>query len=109
MKMFSRPNSIIVFKTDPYAYISTCLGHYHWCQKLLYCLCGNVEIDYVMVFELEQGDGSFNYSHIWRWHILSIPWEATSAENCGLDYVFPPDGLGSDPYILHLLYTIAAL
>ena len=34
-----------------------------WYQKLLYCLCGNVYIDYIMVFGLEQEDGSFDYSH----------------------------------------------
>ena len=26
-------------------------------------LCGNVKIDYTMVFGLEQEDGSFDYSH----------------------------------------------
>ena len=29
-------------------------------QKLLYCLCGNVYIDYIMVFGLRQEDGSFD-------------------------------------------------
>ena len=34
-----------------------------WYLKLLYCLCGNVWIYYMMVFELEQQDGNSNYSH----------------------------------------------
>ena len=34
-----------------------------WYQKLLYCLSGYVWIVYIMVFELEQEDGSFDYSH----------------------------------------------
>ena len=34
-----------------------------WYQKLLCCLCGNVYIDYIMVFGQEQEDGSFDYSH----------------------------------------------
>ena len=32
-------------------------------QKLIYCLCGNVQIDSIMAFGLEQKDGSFDYSH----------------------------------------------
>ena len=38
-----------------------------------------------------------------RWHILSIPLttgRGTSAETCELDYVFPPDELGSPPEAL---------
>ena len=34
-----------------------------WYQKVLYCLCGNVWIDYVMVFGPVQEDGSFDYFH----------------------------------------------
>ena len=35
-----------------------------WCQKLLYCLCCHVQIEYVMVFGLwQQEDGIFNYSN----------------------------------------------
>ena len=29
-----------------------------WYQKLLYCLCGNVWIDYIMIFGLEKENGS---------------------------------------------------
>ena len=44
----------------------------------------------------------------WRWHILSIPLttgRGTSAETCGLDYVFPPDDLGSRPEGMCITYT----
>ena len=34
-----------------------------WHQKLLYSFCGNVYIDYIMVFGLEQEDRSFDYPH----------------------------------------------
>ena len=81
-------------------------------QKLLY-LCGKIWIDYIMVFGLEQEDGSFDYSH-GRWHILSIPLKAgrgISAETCGLDDVLPPDDLGSGPctpFITYIPHIIAA-
>ena len=49
----------------------------------------------------------------WRWHILSIPLttgRGTSAETCGLDDVFPPDGLGSRPEALcQYIYVCAFL
>ena len=34
-----------------------------WYKKILDCLCGNVWIDNVKVFGLEQEDRTFNYSH----------------------------------------------
>ena len=37
----------------------------------------------------------------WRWHILSIRFDAgrgIGAGTCGLGDVFPPDDLGSGPY-----------
>ena len=77
-----------------------------WYQKLLYCLSGYVWIDYIMVFGLEQEDGSFDYSH--------GPLKAgrgISAETCGLDDMFPPDDLGSGPctpFIIYIPYIIAA-
>ena len=43
----------------------------------------------------------------WRWHIHSIPLTTgggTSAETCRLDYVFPPDNLGSRPEALCDIY-----
>ena len=49
-----------------------------------------------------------------RWHILSIPLKAgrgISAGTFGLDYVFPPDDLGSGPctpFIIYEPYIIAA-
>ena len=32
-------------------------------SKILYCLCGYVYIDYIMVLWIEQEDGSFDYPH----------------------------------------------
>ena len=63
-----------------------------------------------MVFELEQDDGSFDYSHgagtsyTGIHYSQSIPLKAgrgISAETCGLDGVFPPDDLGSGPCYIH--------
>ena len=79
-----------------------------WYKKLLYCSCGNVWIDYIMVFGLEQEDGSFNYSHGTDQYIISIPLEAgrgISARTCGgLDDALPLDGLGSVPYTPLYIY-----
>ena len=58
-----------------------------------------------MVFGLEQEDGSFDYSH--GADILSIPLKAgrgIRAETCELDYVFPPDDLGSGPCTPFIIY-----
>ena len=52
-------------------------------------------------FWTEQGVGV--WSPPWRWHILAIPLttgRATGAETCGLDDVFPPDGICSHPEAL---------
>ena len=64
----------------------------------------NSSTAYVILYELI--DTWFFYSNRrvgvwslpWRWHILSIPLtigRGTSAETCGLEDVFPPDGLCS--------------
>ena len=49
----------------------------------------------------------------WRRHILSIPWEAgcgTSAEIYGLDDVFHPDDLGSDPFTqVFIIYILCII
>ena len=50
----------------------------------------------------------------WRWHILPIPLKAgrgISAENCGLDGVFPIDDIGagpSTPFIIYIPHISAA-
>ena len=50
----------------------------------------------------------------WHWNIISIPLKAgrgINAETCGLDDVFPPDHLGSDPcmpFIIYIPHFIAA-
>ena len=82
-------------------------------QKRIYCLCNNVQIHYVMVFILEKEDGSFNHPVALTHPLHPIRSRSRiSAETCGLDDVFPPDDLGSDPYtpfIIYIPYIIAAL
>ena len=66
------------------------------------------------VFWTRTGVWELSFSS-WRWHILSIPLEAgqgISAETCVLDDVFPPDDLGSGPYIpftIYMPYILAAV
>ena len=63
-------------------------------------------------FRTRTGGWEFRF-YPWCWHILSIPLKAgrgISAETCGLDDVFPPDDVGSDPctpFIIYIPHIIA--
>ena len=71
----------------------------YWQQKLIYCICYTIWIDWHMINNRRVGVWSLT----WRWHILSIPLttgRGTGAETCGFDDVFPPDDLCSHPEAL---------
>ena len=79
-------------------------------QKTLYCMCNNIQVDYVVVFGIEQRDGSLITPR--RWYILSIPLEAgrgISAETCRVDDKFPPTTLVLVRTLNLLLYTYHTL
>ena len=83
-----------------------------WFQKLLYCICSNTYVDYIMVFGLEQEDGRANnpISLAHPLHPIRSRWRK-NAETCGLDDVFPPDDLSSGQHtqfiIIHIPCIIA--
>ena len=73
----------------------------YWQQKLLYCICYTIWIDWHMILDFNRRVGVWSLP--WRWHILSIPLttgRGTGAETCGLNDVFPPDDLCSRPEAL---------
>ena len=79
----------------------------YWQQKLLYCICYTIWIDWHMIVDSNRRVGVWSLS--WRWHILSIPLttgRGTGAETCGLDDVFPPDDLCCRPEALLMLIYI---
>ena len=85
----------------------------YWQQKLLYCICYTIWIDWHMLFGLKQEGGSL-IAHMALAHPLhpidNRLGRGTSVETCGLDDVFPPDDLCSRPeplcyYMYIYIYT----
>ena len=67
-------------------------------KKLIYCICSNISIDYVIVCGLEQGGSLITPMALAHPPHPVKGGRGISAKPCGLDDVFLPDDLRSSPY-----------